>query len=83
MNVRGVPLLLLVAVTACGGEPEGEKAGPGGSKNKAWFVEVAAKSGVDFTWRSGHVERPYFPEIMGGGAALLDMDDDGDLDLYL
>jgi len=63
------------ALAACGGaDPQGE---PG------WFVEEAHERGVDFRWESGHEERHYFPEIMGGGAALLDVEEDGDLDLYL
>lgn len=33
--------------------------------------------------RSGHRERFLLPEIMGGGAALFDMEGDGDLDLFL
>jgi hypothetical protein len=48
-----------------------------------WFENVAAASGVNFLHQSGHREKPYFPEIMGGGGALFDMESDGDLDLYL
>jgi hypothetical protein len=48
-----------------------------------WFEDVAHERGIDFRHVSGHRERPYFPEIMGGGAALFDMDGDADLDLYL
>ena len=33
--------------------------------------------------RSGHDKRFLFPELMGGGAALFDMDGDGDLDAFL
>ena len=48
-----------------------------------WFRDVAADAGVDFTYRNGMAGEFYFPEIMGGGAALLDFDGDGLLDLYL
>lgn len=48
-----------------------------------WFRDVAAEAGVDFTYRNGMQGEFYFPEIMGGGAALLDYDGDGQLDLYL
>ena len=48
-----------------------------------WFHEEAAVRRVDFTHVSGHVERHLLPEIMGGGVALVDVDGDDDLDLYL
>ncbi|WP_376694946.1 CRTAC1 family protein [Wenzhouxiangella sp. EGI_FJ10305] len=48
-----------------------------------WFRDVAAEAGVDFTYRNGMQGEFYFPEIMGGGAALFDYDGDGLLDLYL
>jgi hypothetical protein len=49
----------------------------------AWFEEVAATRGLVFAHRSGHRDRFLLPEIMGGGAALFDMDGDGDLDVFL
>jgi hypothetical protein len=49
----------------------------------SWFSEEAEARGLAFTWRSGHTGRHYFPEIMGGGAALFDLEEDGDLDVYL
>ncbi|MBL8139000.1 MAG: hypothetical protein JNL48_20430, partial [Acidobacteria bacterium] len=49
-----------------------------------WFEDVAAASGLSFVHRSGHEGTTYrLPEIMGGGAALFDMDGDGDLDALL
>jgi hypothetical protein len=48
-----------------------------------WFEEVADRAGIRFVHHSGHRDKFYLPEIMGGGAALFDMDNDGFLDLYL
>jgi hypothetical protein len=47
------------------------------------FVDVAAASGLDFVHFNGMSGELYYPEMVGGGAALVDYDDDGDLDVYL
>lgn len=47
------------------------------------FVDRAAEWGLAFTYRTGATGELYFPEIMGGGAALFDYDGDGDLDAFL
>jgi hypothetical protein len=47
------------------------------------FEEVAAASGLDFVHFNGMSGRYYFPEVMGAGGALVDVDNDGDLDVFL
>ncbi|MHC5108791.1 MAG: CRTAC1 family protein [Planctomycetota bacterium] len=50
---------------------------------EAWFQEAAAERGLDFTHTRGLKQDYYFPELVGGGAALCDFDADGFLDVYM
>ncbi len=47
------------------------------------FEDRAASSGLDFVHRNGAAGSYFLPEIMGAGAALVDVDADGDLDVFL
>ena len=77
-NVLTGFLPLLIACGACAG-PSTDPPVAGA----AWFEETAVADGLVFNHVSGHEDRHLFPEILGGGAALFDMDGDGDLDAYL
>lgn len=46
------------------------------------FVDRAAEWGLSFRYDNGATGQLYYPEIVGGGAALLDYDNDGDLDVF-
>ena len=71
--------LLALALGSCGGASE-----PDGSGAAAWFEEAAEERGLAFTHTTGHREGVYWiPETITGGGALLDLEDDGDLDVYL
>ncbi len=47
------------------------------------FRDVALASGIDFVHANGATGSFFYPELMQGGAAFLDYDNDRDLDIYL
>jgi hypothetical protein len=47
------------------------------------FAEVASEAGIHFQYQPGRTKTKYLPETMGAGVALLDVNGDGWLDLYL
>lgn len=83
-----VPCLWLAALTLPACRPNESTASRDRSVSSnpsrgPWFIEVTKETGIDFVHDAGGAELYFFPAIMGPGAALLDYDRDGDLDLFL
>jgi enediyne biosynthesis protein E4 len=47
------------------------------------FTDITAQSGIDFTMTCGKTPATEILEVNGGGMALIDFDNDGDLDLFI
>ena len=81
------PPLTLAALMETSGRPATAPRGTASdarAPSVSWgFVDVAEESGLSFRHFIGATGEFYFPEIMGSGCALLDYDNDGDLDAYL
>ena len=48
-----------------------------------WFQDVTEQMGLDFLHEAGPTGKYFMPQLVGSGAALFDIDDDGRLDLYV
>jgi hypothetical protein len=77
-----LPFLAIVALllAGCGRPPPVE---PEPDDGPVWFEDVTARAGVRFQHQAGPTGRYFMPQVMGSGAAFLDFDNDGRLDLYL
>jgi hypothetical protein len=70
-------LWLLALCAACQSKPAPTETKP------EWFSERAEQTGLTFTHVNGMSGKLHYAEIIGSGVALFDMDNDGDLDVFL
>lgn len=77
--LRSVSFALVALAGACGRDAPSGGGGPG----PLHFRDVTAASGIDMVITSGATPSSQILEVKGGGMALLDWDDDGDLDLFI
>ena len=76
-------LAFLLAVTSAARPIEAQSNAPSASENlPGKFVDVTSASGVHFEHQAYHTAKKYLLETMGSGAALLDYDNDGRLDIF-
>ena len=81
MNARPFAFLYVVLVCLAGCRPAEKTAVVG--EPMEWFVDRTEETGLTFTHFNGMTGDFYYPEVMPPGVALLDFDNDGDLDVFV
>src|SRR6516165_136251 len=85
MRIGLVVALSLVLLSGCRRDrsPSASTSQSQAAAQPEWFTDRAQASGLDFVHFNGMSGEFYYPEIMAPGVALLDYDNDGDLDVFV
>jgi hypothetical protein len=73
---------LALIASACGSPADTPAARPEAT-TQPWFTDDAQATGLTFVHENGMTGHRYIAEIMAPGVALFDVDNDGDLDVYI
>src|SRR4051812_16497686 len=80
-------LVCVFTLNSCARETPAPPAAIDGARNAgantAWFSDMAERAGLRFRHVNGMSGAHTMTEILGSGVALLDFDNDGDLDVFL
>jgi hypothetical protein len=80
-------VLLPIALIACGCERSATTTttapSPTEPTGPEWFADVTKEVGIAFRHQAGPTGGYFMPQVMGSGVALLDIDNDGRLDILL
>jgi len=91
LNLRAIAVAAALLAAGCGPVAKPHPAdGPAGAadataadgKGQPAYFTPAAETGINFVHSTAPAGSYFFPEIVGSGVALLDYDNDGDLDVY-
>jgi hypothetical protein len=77
---KWLTVCVLPWLCGCGGSKQHPTSAPHGA---SWFVEATTDIKLDFVHDAGPAQSYFMPSSMGSGAALIDFDSDGRLDIYL
>ena len=82
-NLRLGWLIVLALTVGCGKDSRPADTERSLAKGPAWFEDFTARANITFVHQAETSGRHLFSESIGSGAAFLDFDNDGRLDLYL
>ncbi|MGV3721063.1 MAG: CRTAC1 family protein [Actinomycetota bacterium] len=72
-----------VTLTGCGASQGVRPSSTAGAATVIRFEDAAARTGIDFKHNNGAEGGKWMPETMGSGVAMVDVDNDGRLDVLL
>jgi hypothetical protein len=81
--VRALCIALALIATSCSDRPPTATSERQRTAPAEWFTDRARETGLDFVHFNGMTGSFVFAEVMPPGVALLDYDNDGDLDVFV